>query len=127
MKASTKNVLKEFARSGNWTDNEFEEFAKLLADDKNAFAVSLEKLALKKSANNEVFSQRKIVFDWALRYPDFKKKKKRSEELHFKQKDGKILEQNLWQSQEWKSLVTNQGTELVSYFKRNICGKKRGT
>ena len=52
MKASTKNVLKEFARSRNWTDNEFEEFAKLLADDKNVFAVSLEKLALKKSANN---------------------------------------------------------------------------
>ena len=61
-----------------------------------------------------------------MRYPDFKKKTK-NEELHFKQKDGKILEQNLWQSQEWKSLVTNQGTELVSYFKRNICGKKRGT
>ena len=63
MKASTKNVLKEFARSRNWTDNEFEEFAKLLADDKNAVAVSLEKLALKKSANNEVFSERKTAFD----------------------------------------------------------------
>ena len=58
-----------------------EEFAKALANDKNAFAFSLEKLALKKSANNEVFSQRKIAFDQALRDPDFKKKNK---ELHFK-------------------------------------------
>ena len=52
-----------------------------MANDKNAFAFSLEKLALKKSANNEVFSQRKIAFDQALRDPDFKKKNK---ELHFK-------------------------------------------
>ena len=67
MKASAKNVLKEFARSRNWRNNEFEEFAKVLPDNENAFAVSLEKLALRKSANNEVFSQRKITFDWALR------------------------------------------------------------
>ena len=43
MKAGTKNVSKEFvekvaykARSRNWTDNELEEFAKVLADDENA-------------------------------------------------------------------------------------------
>ena len=47
MKASTKNVLKELARSRNWRGNEFEEFAKVLADEENVFAVSLEKLALK--------------------------------------------------------------------------------
>ena len=51
-----------------------EEFAKVLADDENTFAVSLEKLALKKYAYNEVFSQIKIAFDRALRDPDFKKK-----------------------------------------------------
>ena len=44
-----------------------EEFAKVLADDENTFAVSLEKLALKKYAYNEVFSQIKIAFDRALR------------------------------------------------------------
>ena len=74
---SQKNLSKKVAykaRSRNWTDNEFEEFAKILADDENAFAISLDKLALEKSANNEVFSQIKIAFDRALRDPDFKKK-----------------------------------------------------
>ena len=99
---SQKNLTKKVAykaRSRNWTDNELEEFAKVLADDENAFAVSLEKLALKKSANNEVFSQIKIAFDRALRDPDFKKK---NEELHFKQKDGKILEYSILDTSEDK-------------------------
>ena len=99
---SQKNLSKKVAykaRSRNWTDNELEEFAKVLADDENAFAVSLEKLALKKSANNEVFSQIKIAFDRALRDPDFKKK---NEELHFKQKDGKILEYSILDTSEDK-------------------------
>ena len=56
---SQKNLSKKVAykaRPRNWTDNELEEFAKVLADDENAFAVSLEKLVLKKYADNEVFS-----------------------------------------------------------------------
>ena len=72
---SQKNLSKKIAykaRSQNWTDSEFHEFAKVLADDENAFAVSLEKL--KKSA--EVFSQIKIALDQALRDPDFKQKSK---------------------------------------------------
>ena len=63
MKASAKNFFKEFGRSQNWRNSEFEEFAKVLPDNENAFAVSLEKPALRKSANNKVFSQRKITFD----------------------------------------------------------------
>ena len=35
VKARTKNVLKEFVRSRSWIDNEFEEFAKVLADNEN--------------------------------------------------------------------------------------------
>ena len=50
-----------------------EEFAKVLADDENTFAVSLEKLALKTYAYNEVFSQIKFTFDRALR--DISKRK----------------------------------------------------
>ena len=79
---SQKNLPKKVAyqaRSRNWTDNESEEFAKVLADNETAFVVSLEKDALKKSANSEVFSQIKIAFDRALRDPDFKK---RSEERY---------------------------------------------
>ena len=70
MKASTKNVSKEFVEKSslsslNSTDNELEEFVKVLADDENSFAVSLEKLALKKSANKKVLSQIKVAFDRA--------------------------------------------------------------
>ena len=67
---SQKNYLKKAAyeaRSRTWTDNELEEFAKVLANDENVFAVLLQKLASKKSANNEVFSQIKIAFELALR------------------------------------------------------------
>ena len=65
-----------------------EEFAKVLADDKNAFAVSSEKFTLKKSANNELFSHIKLALDQVLRDPYFKRKNK---ELYFKKKYGKIL------------------------------------
>ena len=90
---SKKVVYK--ARSQNWIDNEFQEFA----NDENAFAVSLEKLALKKSASDEVFSQIKIPFDQAFRDPDFKKK---NEEPNFKQKEGKILEYSILDTSEDK-------------------------
>ena len=98
---SQKNLSKKLykARSRNWTDNELEEFAKVLANDENAFAVLLEKRVLKKFANNEVFSQIKIAFGRALRDPDLKKK---NEQLHFKQKDDKILEYSILDTREKK-------------------------
>ena len=37
-----------------WTDLELDCFADVLADPENSFAASLDKLALKKSSNNEV-------------------------------------------------------------------------
>ena len=74
---------KKYIRSRNWTDNELEEFAKVLADDENAF----------------VFSQTKIAFGRALRDPDLKKK---NEQLHFKQKDDKILEYSILDTREKK-------------------------
>ena len=42
-------------RCRNWTSEKTELFADVLADEDNQFAASLEKLALKKSANNELF------------------------------------------------------------------------
>ena len=77
---SQKNLSKKVAykaRSRNQTDNELEELAKVLADDENALAVSLKKLALEKSANNEIFYQIKIAFDRALRDTDFRRKTKK--------------------------------------------------
>ena len=46
-----------------WTENELELFVKVLAYLENNFALSLEKFALKKSANNEVFEHIKNTFD----------------------------------------------------------------
>ena len=77
---SQKNLSKKVAykaRSRNQTDTELEELAKVLADDENALAVSLKKLALEKSANNEIFYQIKIAFDRALRDTDFRRKTKK--------------------------------------------------
>ena len=38
-------------------------FASILADEENNFCDSLERLALKKSANNEVFGSIKTIFE----------------------------------------------------------------
>ena len=45
------------------TENKLELFAEVLADPENNFAISLEKLALKKLANNEVFKHIKNTFE----------------------------------------------------------------
>ena len=47
-----------------WTDNELELFAEVLADPKNNFAISLEKLAIKKSASNEVSEHIQNILRW---------------------------------------------------------------
>ena len=39
-----------------WTDLELDCFADVLADPENCFAASLDKLALKRSSNNEVYA-----------------------------------------------------------------------
>ena len=82
-----RNIKKKCAtRARNWTISELELFAQVLADEENSFAISLEKLALKKSANMEVFGCLKKVFDVALKSDVFKKKK----EENFKLKDSSI-------------------------------------
>ena len=58
-----KNKIKEDSKKKSkgpknarpWTDVEFHAYADVLADPENYFAATLDKLALKKSSNNEVF------------------------------------------------------------------------
>ena len=58
-----KNKIKEESKKKSkgpknarpWTDVEFHAYADVLADPENYFAATLDKLALKKSSNNEVF------------------------------------------------------------------------
>ena len=46
-----------------WTGNELELFADVLADPENNFAISLEELVLRKSANYELFKHIKNTFE----------------------------------------------------------------
>ena len=52
-------------------------FTNVLADEDNRFAASLERLALKKVANNEVFGHIKTIFDRERSKKDFKDKTKK--------------------------------------------------
>ena len=55
---------KTIKNAKRWAENELELFAEVLPDPENNFAISLEKLALKKLANNAVFKHIKIPFRW---------------------------------------------------------------
>ena len=46
-----------------WTENELDLFAEVLVDPESNFAIPLEKLALKQSANNEIFEHIKSTFE----------------------------------------------------------------
>lgn len=50
-----KKRSKKPRNSRRWTETELSSYAQVLGDPENAFGLALEKLALKKSANNEVF------------------------------------------------------------------------
>ena len=55
IKGESKKKSKEPKSARCWTDVELDAYADVLADPENSFATTLEKLALKKSSNNEVF------------------------------------------------------------------------
>ena len=58
------NLKKESVKKvRHWTKEEKENFSEILADQTNNYAASLEKLALKKSSNNELFEHIKNAFD----------------------------------------------------------------
>ena len=59
----SKTKSKEPKNAQRWTDIELDTYADVLANSKNSFAATLDKLALKKSSNNEVFEhiQKELV------------------------------------------------------------------
>ena len=59
-------------RFGNWTLEETELIASVLADKDNRFVASLERLALKIATNKEVFDYIKKIFNRERRKKDFK-------------------------------------------------------
>ena len=70
MSNSKKGKCKESQRRS--TKEEIEKFSEILADPTNNYAASLEKLALKKSSNNELFEHIKNTFDEELNDREFK-------------------------------------------------------
>ena len=73
-------------RNRRWIEDELELFALVLTDEENNFASSLETLALKKTANNEVFESLKKIFDEKLKELSFAEKNARN----FTLKDGVV-------------------------------------
>ena len=65
-----KGKFKESQRS--WTKEETDIFSEILADPRNNYAASLDKLSLKKSSNNELFKPIKNTFDEELNDRKFK-------------------------------------------------------
>ena len=55
IKEERKEKFKEPKNACRWTDVELDAYADVLADPENYFAATLNKLALKKSSNNEFF------------------------------------------------------------------------
>ena len=55
IKEEGKKKSKEPKNARRWTDVELNAYANVLANPKNSLAATLDKLALKKSSNNEVF------------------------------------------------------------------------
>ena len=58
--ASSSSKTKGKNNNRRWTEDELNILAEVLADEANQFCSSLEKLALKKAANNEVFEHKLI-------------------------------------------------------------------
>ena len=61
-KMAAEKSMKE-SRGRKWSEDELKEFASVLADDRTEFALTLETLALKKSANVHIFEAIKKELD----------------------------------------------------------------
>ena len=72
VKEESKKKTKEPKNSRRWTDVELDTYADVLADSENSFAATLDKLALKKSSNNEVFEHIQKQLASEMETEDFK-------------------------------------------------------
>ena len=77
----------KISKARRWTSEETELFAEVLSDPDNCYARSLQMLALKKSANNELFEHIQITFDCVLDEVTFRL---RNEKNNFTSKSGVI-------------------------------------
>ena len=71
IKEESTKKYKEPKHARRWTDVELDAYADVLADPENSFAATLNKLALKKSSNNEVFEHIQKQLEAEMETEDF--------------------------------------------------------
>ena len=71
MASKTTTNKKEPKKSRRWAETELNTLAGVLADPEDSFAMSLERLELKKSSNNEVFEYKQKEFISRMEEEDF--------------------------------------------------------
>ena len=76
-------------RCRKWTDEEVEVYAIILGDSEHSFALNLEKLAMKKRSNKEMFLHIKKYLDKSFKSEEFIA---RNESNNFKAKDGHVID-----------------------------------
>ena len=105
--SSKKNDKKKISKNTRrWTELEINVYADVLANPENSFAIALEKLALKKSANNEVFEHIQKLFQAELDKDDFKEKnsellKNLKEPTKLNTSIEKLRQKYKWLKTEW--------------------------
>ena len=75
-KLVTMGLKTKGKNSRRWSPVEIDTFAGILADTENNYAVALDKLALKKSSNNEVFEHIRTAFLAEMEKEDFRVRNK---------------------------------------------------
>ena len=103
------NKNKEAKNERRWTKTELNTYADVLADPESCFAATLDKLALKKSSNNEVFECIQIELVSEMEAEDFQTRNSE----HFKGRPTKLntsieklRTKYKWFKQEWSNKTT---------------------
>ena len=99
-------------KSRQWTNTELKYFASVLADEENDFALQLDTLALKKSANEAVFRDIKADFEARLSEQDFKEENDKEIEnnpkrfeLPLELRTEKLRVKFKWMKDQWKKIT----------------------
>ena len=92
-------------RGKKWSDGELREFAYVLADDQTEFALTLETLALKRSANVHIFENIKKELDARLQSKNISLSSKKGKERAIDTSVAKLRTKYKWLKTEWKRLT----------------------
>ena len=100
-KKCTKSMIAKEFRGRRWSESELKEFATVLADDEHEYALTLETLALKKSANIHIFESIKLKLDARLQSISTKKGKEKAIDTSV----AKLRAKYKWLIVEWRKFT----------------------